>query len=282
MILKTKNNKQKVFYYTDELNDDFGNLPLSKKDINDSLNKYKYTRGNSFRRFWCNVFYFCIVHPILHLFCFFFGIKKEGRDNLKEYVKKCKEIGKGGFIYGNHVSNFDAFTNQAYVFYKRCNAIGFSDSLANPFLSSIMNACGYFPLPNSIDQYKRFLNSMKELNSKGEHMIIFPEAHIWPYYTKIRPFVDGSFGYPVKFNVPSIPIITVFKKRKFFKKPRRVILIGKYVMPKEDLKPNENKKYVRDEIYKSMCELASKYDQQEYIKYVKVTEEELERMKNQK
>ena len=81
MILKTKKNKQKVFYYTDEINDDFGNLPLSKKDINNKLDKYKYTRGNSFRRFWCNTFYFCIVHPILHLFCFFFGIKKEGRKN---------------------------------------------------------------------------------------------------------------------------------------------------------------------------------------------------------
>lgn len=113
-------------------------------------------------------------------------------------------------------------------------------------------------------------------------MIIYPEAHIWPYYTKIRPFIDGSFGYPVKFNAPSIPIITVFKKRKFFKKPKRVILIGKYVMPKEDLKVNENKKYVRDEIYKEMCELASKYNQDEYIKYIKVSEEELNELKNQK
>lgn len=280
MILKTNNGKEKVFYYTDELNDDFGNLPLSKKDVSKKLDKYDYTHKNLIRRCFYNFLYWCIVHPILYCFCFLIGIKKENKENLKKYIKKCKELKKGGFIYGNHVSNFDAFQNQAYVFMnKRVNIIGYSNSLAHPFLSKIMNICGYLPLPSSTLQYRNFLNSLEKLCYKGEHTLIYPEAHIWPYYTKIRPFKDTSFHYPSKLNVPCLPIITVFIKRKFFKNPRRVILIGEYVIPKEDLSISENKKYLRDEIYNQMVTLSKKHDQIEYIKYVKVTEEEINILK---
>ena len=31
---------------------------------------------------------------------------------------------------------------------------------------------------------------------------IYPEAHIWPYYTKIRPFKNVSFAYPVNLEKP--------------------------------------------------------------------------------
>ncbi len=274
MILKTKKKNKKIYYYTDELNDDFGNIKLCKKDINNILDNYDYTRGSKFNRFWCDVLYYVVAKFILVIGLLLSRNKTKNKKNAKEFEKYCKENHKGGFIYGNHVNNSDAFRNQALILKNRAGMIGLPNTLGIKGLRGITKALGYLPLPNNPKQYMRFLKSLKIINSRGEHVIIYPEAHIWPFYTKIRPFIDSSFGYPVKFNAPCLPIITVFKKSKIFKKPKKVSIVGKMVLPRNDLNDLENKKYLRDEIYNQMVELA-KENNYEYIEYKKVNEEDL-------
>ena len=106
--------------------------------------------------------------------------------------------------------------------------------------------------------------------------MIYPEAHIWPYYTKIRPFVSASFKYPAKLKAPIIPITNCVRKSKLSKKPKITMYIGKPVYPQDNLSVNENKDYLRDECYKVMCETAAKYSTYEYIKYVKGEQNEKE------
>ncbi len=43
---------------------------------------------------------------------------------------------------------------------------------------------------------------------------IFPEAHIWPFYTGVRPFVGTSFRYPVKLHAPVVAMAVTYRKRR--------------------------------------------------------------------
>jgi hypothetical protein len=54
--------------------------------------------------------------------------------------------------------------------------------------------------------------------SKKPGIMIFPEAHIWPYSTHIRPFGDESFVYPAELGAPVLAIATTYRPRKIFKK----------------------------------------------------------------
>lgn len=49
---------------------------------------------------------------------------------------------------------------------------------------------------------------------------IYPEAHIWPYYTGIRPFTEASFRYPVRYDTPVYAFTNVYKKRKHLFTPK--------------------------------------------------------------
>ena len=56
-------------------------------------------------------------------------------------------------------------------------------------------------------------------------VVIYPEAHVWKYYTKIRPYPSTSFKFPVHCNVPAFCMTTTYYKRKLGKKPGIVVYI---------------------------------------------------------
>lgn len=98
--------------------------------------------------------------------------------------------------------------------------------------------------------------------------MIYPEAHIWPYYTKIRPFVDTSFHYPIKYGVPAFCFTNTYQKRKGSQKPNMVTYIDGPFFPDASLPVREQKKELRDRIYQTMCERA-KNSNAVTIQYIK-------------
>ena len=103
-------------------------------------------------------------------------------------------------------------------------------------------------------------------------ILIYPEGHEWPYYTSIRPFKEGAFHYPSKFNCPILPFVQIVKERKIFKnlKPKLEIRFLKPIYPKDDLTIKENKEYLMNECFKEMNEEISKFKQVEFYKYIKI------------
>ena len=50
---------------------------------------------------------------------------------------------------------------------------------------------------------------------KKKNPILFnPEASLWPFYREIRPFKRGAFQTAVKNDVPLLPIVALFKRKK--------------------------------------------------------------------
>ena len=92
--------------------------------------------------------------------------------------------------------------------------------------------------------------------------------HIWPYYTKIRNFKAVSFTYPAEFNKPVVPAVTIWRGKPG-RKPKQTVVFGKPLYPDPELNVMENKAYLHEQCLLQMKEIASKYPQVEYIKYIK-------------
>jgi 1-acyl-sn-glycerol-3-phosphate acyltransferase len=249
-----------TIYYSDMLNDDFAQTKLKRPEVVDG---YKFKRTNPINNFFSAILYYCLAHPILSLFCIGRGITFSGKKNLKELK------GKGYYVYGNHTTEWDEIVYASYICWsRRVNIVGYSDTTTIPVVKHIARALGYLPLGNSIKNQRDLMYAMKFYLDKKQVIVIYPEAHVWPYYTHIRPFPAASFHYPAKFNAPIVPLVTVYKKRickKF--KPCIKIIIGKPIYPKSDFTPAQNKVYLHDECYKQMKEISDSHKQFEYFHY---------------
>ena len=257
--------KTLTIYWSDELTDDFDERGLERPKI---------PEGYVYKRSWLSSFlggilYHLLAKPFLGLYCVFKGIKIVGKKKLKALK------GQGAFLYANHVAVTDVFKLQTRVFFfhRRINILGFPDALTIPVAKHLVKAMGLLPVPDNGDvKHLIELGETAEyyVQKKKQHVLIFPEAHIWPYYTHIRSFKSGSFIYPAKINAPVVPIVTTWRKPKIGKKPKQTVYIGQPIFPREDLTVQENKEYLHEECLKAMRQIAEGVPQYEYIKYIKV------------
>lgn len=113
---------------------------------------------------------------------------------------------------------------------------------------------------------KKLLDAAKDC-----FIMVYPEAHIWPYYTGIRDFPATSMKYPVELDVPSFTLTTTYHRRRFGRKPRTVTYLDGPFYPDHSLPPRARAQALRDEIYKTMVRRSQESDY-EYIRYVKKEE----------
>ncbi len=251
-----------TIYWEDELNDDFEPTKLKRNPVPEN---YEYVTKSKVKRFFTKILYFGICGIIIPLIvkCFGVKIKYLDKEGFKEYRKH------GGFIYSNHTSFLDMIDIQTIFLVKKTRIVGYTDALDMPIAKHIVKPLGFMPLPDTIASSRAFMDALRKFTDNRESIIIYPEAHVWPYYTKIRPFVSTSFKYPVKLGKPALPITACYRKSKISKHAKITLYVGKPVYPKPDLSLKENTEYLHSECYKQMVDTASKYSTYEFIKYKK-------------
>lgn len=62
-------------------------------------------------------------------------------------------------------------------------------------------------------------------------MTIFPEAHVWPYYTGIRPFGEAAFHYPVATGKPVYTMTVTYQRRRWSRRPRITVFVDGPLRP---------------------------------------------------
>ena len=192
-----------------------------------------------------------------------FRIKFVGKEKLKKHKNT------GYFIYANHTQSFaDTFIPSLANYPKRNFLIVNPVNISLKGTGNIVEMLGAIPVPNTKDAAKEFLKIISKRIETGSSVTIYPEAHIWPYYTKIRPFKSVSFKYPVKLNKPSFCITNTYQRYEKNKIQIVTYIDGPFIADK-DLSPKEAQEKLRHEIYNCMVE-RSKNNNIEYIKYVKV------------
>lgn len=258
---------RKTYYFSDELKDDFATTKALRSKL--VTEDFPYIRKNPL---WCAaaaVLYRGIVTPLAFLYCkIAFGLRIKGRKNLRGL--------KGGyFLYANHTQHAaDAFIPSLVSFPRKAYIVTAASAVSIPGLRNIVQMLGCLPLPDEIRGLRKFNAVLKTRIGQGAAVCIYPEAHIWPYYTHIRPFRAGSFAYPVDCGVPAVPYAVTYRRRRIFKNchPLITVYVGQPVFPDPAASNRTERHRLRDAAFAFLHETAEHADQPEYIRYVRKTE----------
>lgn len=251
---------EKIYYYK-TYNDDIVTNANQDYELPED---YAWINNNIFYKIQSKIVYF-----IAWIFGFFyckFGlhVKLENRKILRKYKDT------GYFVYANHTQILgDVFIPSQVCRTKRIYTVVSPSNLGLKVIGKILPQMGALPIPKSISKMKDFTNAVRHRISQKKCVIIYPEAHVWPYYTKIRPFADTSFKFPIECNVPAFCITTTYYKRKFFKKPGIKVYIDGPFYPNMELNKKERQEELKNAIYNCMNK-RSENNNYEYIKYVKL------------
>ncbi len=257
---KERKKQKKVYYYSDELNDDFANTSIKKKVIDEN---FKYYDDSLWGRFCKFFLYKIIVTPLIFLYVKFVArVSYKNKKALRGYKKQpC-------FIYGNHTGYLcDAFDPTYISFPRSADIIVNSDATSIKGLTGLVLDLGALPIPDDFHYMPKFFDAMDRAVKKRHWIAVYPEAHIWPYYTKIRPFKGVSFRYPVQYGAPVFSYTMTYKKRRIGKKPKRVVYIEGPFFPDKSLSTKQAAEKLRGEVYESMCKSAqnSNYAYADYV-----------------
>lgn len=249
---------EKVYFYDNELEDEFSGIKRSTIVVDKS---FRYQHG----RVWCTaawVLYHIIMMPIAFLYMKLkFSMRIVGREKLEKCRERCV------FFYGNHTHiPGDGYIPACICFPKKAVILAHPDNVSLYGTKNLMEMLGAFPVPNRISGMKNFMN---ELNRKAENaspIFIYPEAHIWPYYTKIRPFTEKTFRYPALYDCPAYSFTTTYQRR--FLRTRITIYIDGPFFPDMNITVRQAAHELRNQVYEAMTS-RSRSSTYEKVKYIK-------------
>ncbi|MCR5184703.1 MAG: glycosyltransferase [Bacilli bacterium] len=255
-------------YYRDPLNDDFALNGIEARTL---PRNFKYIHKNPFFRIGEFFMYYIIAKPVAWI-----ANKITCRQKFKNHLSVSKKQLKGAFIYANHTqTSADAYTPNL-IFHQKNNIIAGREAFSIPGIRTLVQMLGGVPLPYNMDEKVKFVKAVQYLSKKGQHIAIYPEAHIWPFYTGIRPFVAASFRYPVIANKPVICLTSTYvpvgKKKKRW---RLVTHIDGPFYPDNELDQPSAIKKLRDEVYEVMINRSQEVEQFEHFRYIDLSQIEV-------
>lgn len=167
---------RKTIYYHDPLHDDFAptNGHIRPKPIGAD---FPYEHPSPVWQALAFVVYRLIMTPFLFLYCkLVFDLRIENR-------KVLRELPGGYFLYGNHTNTLaDAFIPTLLAFPRRANIVTAADTVSIPGVRNIVQMLGAVPLADTIDGTRQFLAAIHRRLERRQAVMIYPEAHIWPYH----------------------------------------------------------------------------------------------------
>ena len=257
--------EERVFYYASEEDDPIKTDEQEKKVEVGLPEGYEFIPKNSFVKL-----YSAMLFRIFKLFGQYYErgywqAKFYGREKLK------RARGKGYVIYANHTNPFHDVFGPALAADRRIFTIISPVNLKIPGIGTVLPYIGGLPLGKTKEEKKAFNDAVDERLKQKKVLVIYPEAHVWPYATKVRKFPAGdrSFKYAVRNNLPIFTMTTTYHKRKDKKRgdlPRMDVYIDGPFWPDVNLGEDENRAKLAKEAYDSMVKY-SKKNSYEYFQY---------------
>ena len=181
---------------------------------------------------------------------------------------KLRRVKGGLFLYGNHTQPVgDVFDPALACFPKRIYTVVSPANLALPVIGKLLPYLGALPVADTVQGTKELTKAIGHRLEQGCGIVIYPEAHVWEYYTGIRPFSETAFKFPVKYGAPVYSMTTTYQKRRWGKKPAITLVIdGPFEAGTGS--PREQAIRLRDGVYARMKERSGD-STCAYIQYVK-------------
>ena len=259
--------KERVFYYENETDDPIKTEEQEKHEEVGLPEGYEFIFRNPLKRMWS-----AVMFRIFWIFGQWYErrywqAKFYGREKLK------KARGKGYVIYANHTNPFHDVFGPAIAADRRIFTIISPVNLKIPGIGKVLPYIGGLPLGKSAEEKKAFNEAVDKRLKQKKVLVIYPEAHVWPYATKIRKFPAGgrSFKYAVRNGLPVFTMTTTYHKRCDRKKgdlPRMDIYVDGPFYPDAEKSEEENQEMLAKKAYESMKKM-SEHNSYEYFKYVK-------------
>lgn len=172
--------------------------------------KYNYRPRNIFFRMWAAFFRalaIAVFNPFVRIK---YGYKTYGG----EHIRGLK--GKPYIVTVNHVHMFDDMSIGTNIYaWRKIYFTTLDQNIRRPMIGFFLRSLGGIPIPvESVAGMKKFNEDISYLLKKGKVVLYNPEGALWPYYREIRPFKRGAFSMAVKNDVPVLPLVMTFKRKK--------------------------------------------------------------------
>lgn len=250
----------KTLYYSDELNDDFAGTKITNRGVRPDYSYFNRGLKGLIKRV---ILYRLILTPAGFFYNKFIRRVTYKNKRVMKGYKNC-----GCFLYGNHTAFTLDATNPTYLAFPRAaNVIVNSDATSIKGLKGLLRTAGALPVPDDFHLMGKFIAAVGEAIKRKNWVAVYPEAHIWPYYTKIRNFSSVSFNYPVRYDAPVFSFTMTYKKRRKRLKPRCVVYVDGPFFADKSVATKQAVAKLRDEVYSAMCERA-KLSDCEYVEYI--------------
>lgn len=256
--------KERVFYYESEEDDPIKTDEQEKKVEVGLPENYQFIPKNIFVRLYSSILFYVFKTFGQYYERVYWGAKFYGREKLKE------SKGKGYVIYANHTNPFHDVFGPAIAANRRIFTIISPVNLKVPGIGKLLPYLGGLPLGKTKTEKAAFNDAVDKRLAQKKCLVIYPEAHVWPYYTKIRKFPAGdrSFKYATRNNVPIFTMTTTYHKAKNRARPRIEVYLDGPFYPDENLSEAENRAELSQKAYDSMVKW-SKKNSYEYFEYKK-------------
>ena len=259
--------EERVFYYESEEDDPIKTDEQEKKVEVGLPEGYEFIPKNPFVRMYSSILFRGFKLFGQYYERGYWQTKFYGREKLKQAK------GKGYVIYANHTNPFHDVFGPALAADRRIFTIISPVNLKIPGIGKFLPMIGGLPLGKTADEKKAFNEAVDKRLKQKKVLVIYPEAHVWPYTTKIRKFPAGdkSFKYATRNNLPIFTMTTTYHKRKNNKRgdlPRMDVYIDGPFWPDAKLSEDENRAKLAQEAYDSMVKW-SKKNSYEYFDYRK-------------
>ena len=261
--------QNRVVYYRDPLRDDFADTHIQTEPIPP---EYPFVRTSPLYRIAAFLLYYPVAIPLVWLITkVYLGLRIRGRRHLRG-------LRGGVYLYGNHTQPLDAFLGPLVAFPRRAYVICNPDAVSIPGLRTVVQMLGGIPIPETRAAMPGFLQALRRRVEQGAAVTIFPEAHIWPFCTGIRPFPDVSFRYPAEEGRPAVAMVATYRRRRglFFwcRRPGMTLTVSEPFYPDPALPRREARQKLRDQVYAFMRRYADAPDSVSYVRYVQIPAEE--------
>ena len=254
------NREPKIFYYTDPLRDDFAEMGIQKRTVDDT---FSFVHNGKVWRLVSGALYYGLGAPFgLLISKIWFDVRIRNRQALKG-------LKDGYFLYGNHTQAFtDAVCPGLMSLPRRTYVVAGAESVSIKGIAWLVQMLGGLILPTKPSGMRSFLQAVEQRCREKSAIMIYPEAHLWPYYTGVRPFADASFAYPVKFGKPVVGVVTTYRKRALsFLPPAITITVSDPFYRDEALDDRAARRKLRDQVYAFMCAHTDE-NEVEYVRYL--------------
>ena len=149
----------------------------------------------------------------------FLRLRVHGREKLSAV--------KGGFfLYGNHTQPVgDVFTPALCVLPRRIYTVVSTANYGIPVIGKLLPYLGALPITGDLRGLRKLEEAMEYRLTRGNPIVLYPEAHVWEYCTFLRPMHASAFRFPAKMQKAVFTMTVTYKKTRWRKRPKMEVFL---------------------------------------------------------